>query len=98
MKRFVGKQGEGVGFLGVFGNAETRRGKDFDAWKHGGKLSEDHRIMRTTSGNDELANICFGQHETVQRINHGERGKNCRRADEIVGLGAIASPEGEKFC
>ena len=40
VKCFVGEKGEGQSFLGVFGNAETPRGQDFDAGKGGAKLGE----------------------------------------------------------
>ena len=41
----VREQGEGESFLGVFGNAEPRRGQDFDPGKSGGELSENERIV-----------------------------------------------------
>src|SRR5467141_3053763 len=68
VKCFVRQQSEGKGFLGIFGNAETPRGQDFNAREGGGKLREDQRIVRATAGNDELVNFRFGQNETVQCI------------------------------
>ena len=62
---FVGQQRKGESFLGVFGNAETGRGQDFDAGKGGGKLSDDQRIVGATAGNDELVNLRFWKDETV---------------------------------
>src|SRR5882762_11962912 len=40
VERLVREQGEGQGFLGVFGNAEAGRGQDLDAGKSGGELGE----------------------------------------------------------
>src|SRR5712692_356028 len=91
VKSFVGEKGKGKSFLGVFGNAETRRGQDFDAGKGGGKLSEDQGIVRATAGNNELVNFRFGQNETVQRIDDRECCEDRGCADEIVGPGAMAS-------
>ena len=68
VKCFVGDKSEGKGFLGIFGNAQTPRGQDFDVGKCGGKLREDQGIVRATSGNDELVNLRLGQDETVQGI------------------------------
>src|SRR6202045_2323282 len=84
VKCFVGEKGEGKGFLGFFGNAETRRGQDFDAGKGGEKLGEDQRIVRATAGNDELVNFRFGGDETVQGINDREGGEDCGCADGMV--------------
>src|SRR6266513_5427231 len=52
VKCLVGEKSEGKGFLGIFGNAKTYRGQDFDAGKCGGELGEDQRIVRATAGND----------------------------------------------
>src|SRR6267143_2356743 len=97
VKCFVSEKGKGKGFLGAFGNAKTRRGQNFDAGKSGGELGKDQRIVRATTGNDELVDLCFGRDETVQGIDDRECGGDCGCADEIVGLGAIASAEGEEF-
>src|SRR5947208_715807 len=97
VKCLVGEKGEGKGFLGTFGNAETYRGQDFDAGKCGGELGEDQRIVRATAGNDELVNLGFGRDETVQGIDDRECGEDGGCADEVVWLGAIASAEGEEF-
>src|SRR6266550_1372469 len=97
VKCLVGEKGEGKGFLGTFGNAETYRGQDFDAGKCGGELGEDQRIVRATAGNDELVDRRFGRDEAIQGIHDRECGEDCGCADEVVGLGAIASPEGEEF-
>src|SRR5216683_6224984 len=97
VKGFVGEKGKGKSLLGVFGNAKTPRGQDFDAGKGGGKLSEDQGIVRATAGNDELVNFRFGQNETVQRIDNRECGEDRGCADEVVGLGAMAAAQGEEF-
>lgn len=97
MKRFVGEQSKREGFLGSFRNAETRRGQNFDARKGSGELRKDQRVVRATAGDDELVNFRFWQNETVQGINDRKSRKNCRGADEIVWLGAMAPAEGEEL-
>src|SRR5467141_760832 len=97
VKCFVGEKGEGEGFLGAFGNTETYRGQDFDAGESGGKLADDQRIVRATTGNDELVDLRFGRDEAIQGIDDRECGEDCGCADEIVRLGAIASAEGQEF-
>src|SRR5882762_2507848 len=97
VKCFVGQQSEGKGFLGIFGNAETPRGQDFDAGKCGRKLCKDQRITGATAGNDELVNFRFGDDETIQCIDDRECGEDCGCADEIVGLGAMAAAESEEL-
>src|SRR6266481_8419458 len=91
VKCFIGEKGKGKSLLGVFGNAKTPRGQNFDAGKGGGKLSEDQGIVRATAGNNELLNSRFVQNETVQRIDDRERGEDGGYADKIVGLGALAA-------
>src|SRR5713226_5397446 len=97
MKRFVSQQSKGKGFLGVLGNAESRRRQDFDAGKGSRKLGEDQRIVRATARNDEFVNFCFGQDETVQSIDDRECGEDCRGTNEIVRSCAMALPEGKDF-
>src|SRR6267143_4951185 len=93
----VREQGKGESFLGVFGNAEPGRGQDFNVRKSGGKLSENKRIVSAAAGDDELVDYCFGENETMERVDHGEGGEHRRGADEIVGLGAMTAAEGDDF-
>src|SRR6266481_1184405 len=93
----VREQGEGEGLLDVFGNAEAGRGQHFHVGKSGGKLSENERIVSAAAGDDELADFCLGENETVERVDHGEGCEDRRGADEIVRLGTIPPAQGEDF-
>ena len=72
---FVGEQGKGVGFLGVFGDAKLRRGENFNWRKCGGQLGHDKRIVGATAGDDELVDSMLGENEAVERIDNRERGE-----------------------
>src|SRR2546427_6826962 len=97
MKCLISQKRESESFLGVFRNAQSRRRQDFDAGKGGGNLGENQGIVRATTGNDQLVNFRFWQHETMQCIDDRERREDCGRADEIVRLGAMAAAESEEF-
>jgi len=59
MEGFVGEEGEGVGFFGLFGDAEFFGGEDGD-WGEGGfELAHHERIAGAAAGDDELGDFCF---------------------------------------
>ena len=52
VESFVGEQGEGEGFFGVFRDAEAGRWNDFDSAESGRELRNDERIICAASGDD----------------------------------------------
>lgn len=96
MECFIGHERKGEGFFGVSGNAEGGGGKNFYAGtERGGELRHQKRIFCAAAGDDELMNFYFGEDESVERVNDGERGEDGGGADEIGGLGAMFFAESE---
>ena len=94
---FVGEEGEGVGFFGVFGDAELGGGEHFDGCQGGGKLRHDERIVGAATGDDELVNVDCGENEAVESVHDGKRGEEGDGAEEIVGMGAMFFGQAEDF-
>ena len=49
---FVGEEGEGVGFFGLFGDVEFFGGEDFDWRERGLELAHQKRIAGPAAGDD----------------------------------------------
>jgi len=99
MKGFVGEEGEGVGFLGVFGDAELGGGEEFDAHGvHPACNQSDHkRVVSAATGDDELVDFCLRKDEPVQSINNAACGERGCGSDDVVRFGAVLATEGEDF-
>src|SRR5713101_1594446 len=91
--------GEHFNWVCKVGRAEARPYKAFaSAGTEGGReLREDQGVISAATGNDELMDFGSGENETMQRINHGERRENRRRANEVARLGTMPPAEGEQF-
>ena|SRR5271165_2520133 len=94
---FVGHKGEGIGFLGFFGDAETGGWDNFDGGERGSELREDERIARTATRDDELLDFGFPEDEALERVHDGIDGEFGGGADEIVGSCAMLFAEAEQF-
>jgi hypothetical protein len=95
MEGFVREEGKSIGFLGVFGHAEARGWRYFDAREESCELREDEWIVGTAAGNDELRDFCAWQDEAVQGVPDGQGGEQRGGADQVVGLGAMAAAQRE---
>ena len=56
---FVGEEGEGVGFFGLFGDGEFFGGKDGDWGEAGFELARQEGIAGAAARDDELGDFCF---------------------------------------
>src|SRR6266403_1277565 len=52
VKGFVGEEGEGVGFFGLFGDAEFFGGEEFDGSQGGFQLAHQERVACAAAGDD----------------------------------------------
>ena len=123
MEGLIRENGEGVGFLAGFGDAEEGRGNNFDwrinladlgpsgsakagtgvpcpcnARREGGlNLGEEEWVAGAAAGDDELVDFYFRQDEAVQGVDDRERGEDCGRANQVVGLGVVFAAEAQKL-
>src|SRR5262249_44558441 len=93
MKRFVCEKSEGESLFGVCGDAEVRGRQHFGFGESRGKLGKDERIAGAAAGDDELEDFVFAGNEAVEGVHHREGGENGSSADEIGGLGVMATPQ-----
>lgn len=94
---FVGEQGEGVGFFGLFGDPEFLGGEEFDWCEGRFELTHEKRIAGAAAGDNKLGDFRVGEDKAVERVYHAEGGEDGRGADEVFGTGAEFATFAENF-
>src|SRR5439155_27136650 len=61
------------------------------------ELRHDERISGAATGDNELVDLYFAPDEAMKGVDDGERGKESSGANQVVGLGAVLSPQCEKL-